>query len=154
MSIIPNWFASAMQAMGPKQQVVKPPPPSFTPRMALATAGLKPRPPPKVDRSKLTIPNPKKRPSSGGSPATKRKRKEVSLPMFGESFKRKAGSMESLTSKKARRPSISLPMFGESKKRSAGAAFNPPKKMKPMLSSQKRRGSLGSLENLFKRSKI
>lgn len=40
------------------------------------------------------------------------------------------------------------------RKRSGPLAFNPPKKMKSVLSSQKRRSSLGSLTKLFKKSKI
>lgn len=136
----PNWFATAMQMFGPKQEVVRPPAPKFTPKMAMATYA-----PQAYTQSKS-----KKRPSSGGSPSSKRKRKpEASLGLFGESTKRKGGSMENMSRKKGRRPSEpNLPLFGESKKRKGGAMFNPSKKSK-LMSSKKRSQSLGSLENLF-----
>lgn len=53
-------------------------------------------------------------------------------------------------------PPVTKTVVVNSKKRkNLGApVVNPPKKMKPMLSSQKRRSSLGSLTKLFKKSKI
>lgn len=53
-------------------------------------------------------------------------------------------------------PPVTKTVVVNSKKRKnlGPPVVNPPKKMKPMLSSQKRRSSLGSLTKLFKKSKI
>ena len=147
---IPNWFASAMQMFGPKQQVVKPPlkkpPPKFTPGMVYETQRpyLEKKMERRIDfREKNKYKRGTKRKNdSNENLATKKMRKPSlpQLPLFGESMKRKSGSMESIATKK---------MKPSSSKRPGSAAFNPSKKMKQSLSSQKRSGSLGSLENMF-----
>lgn len=147
-SITPNWFSSVMQMMGPKQEVIKPPKPKpfMSPMMQIATEN------PTTYRMINPKPNEKKRRGSNSNLSSKRMKKPEppSMGLFGESAKRKSGSTESLSAKRLKKPGEpSMGLFGESKKRKGASMFNPNKKMKSSLSSQKRSKSLGSLENMF-----